>query len=56
MLVCMVFFFLTSFAFKTALLTYLLFYADMAETKNKFTEAARAALKGKVIAGPLFHL
>lgn len=46
------FFFLTSFAFKTPLLTYLLLCVGMAgKGKNKFTKVACAARKGKVVVG-----
>lgn len=49
MLASMVFFFLTSLAFKTVLLTHLLLCTDKAEKKNKFAEAARTAHKGKAV-------
>lgn len=44
------FFFLTLFTFKIALFTHLLFCADMAGTRNKFTEVARPARKDKAVA------
>lgn len=35
--------------FETALLTYLVFYANMVGSRNKFSKAARAACKGKLV-------
>lgn len=50
-LVKRVFFFSTSFVLQTALLTHFFLYIDMAGSRNKFAEAARAAKKHKVVAG-----